>query len=91
MHQPWFSMYFLIVSSKTCHCCGWVKEDLQLKDRQWICPNCGEVLDRDTNAAMNILSEGLRNISAGTVDYTDGADVRPLKGSQQWSQKPTNL
>ena len=32
------------------------------------------------NAAMNILSEGLRNISAGTVDYTDGADVRPFQG-----------
>ena len=29
------------------------------------------------NAAINILNEGLRNISAGTVDYTDGADVFP--------------
>ena len=29
---------------------------------------------------MNILSEGLRNTSAGTVDYTDGADVRPFQG-----------
>ena len=27
-----------------------------------------------------ILTEGLRNISAGTVDYTDGADVRPFQG-----------
>lgn len=27
-----------------------------------------------------IYDEGLRNISAGTVDYTDGADVRPLQG-----------
>ena len=32
---------------------------------------------------MNILKEGLRNISAGTVDYTDGADVRPFKGNQR--------
>ena len=29
---------------------------------------------------VNILKEGLRNISAGTVDYTDGADVRPHQG-----------
>ena len=67
-------------SSKTCHHCGWVKEDLTLKDREWTCPICGEHHDRDLNAAMNILSEGLKNISAGTVDYTDGADVRPYQG-----------
>ena len=67
-------------SSKTCHCCGWVKEDLQLEDREWTCPHCGKKLDRDVNAAINILQEGLRNISAGTVDYTDGADVRPYQG-----------
>ena len=64
-------------SSKTCHHCGYVKEDLSLKDREWICQVCGNVIDRDLNAAINILNEGLKNISAGTVDYTDGADVIP--------------
>ena len=63
-------------SSKTCHHCGWVNEGLKLSDRQWVCPHCGEVIDRDVNAAKNILSEGLRNISAGHVDYTDGDRVR---------------
>ena len=67
-------------SSKTCHSCGYVKEDLRLKDREWICPACGEIHDRDTNAAMNILTEGLKNTLAGTVNYTDGAEVRPTKG-----------
>ena len=66
-------------SSKTCHHCGCVKEDLTLKDREWICPQCGGVIDRDLNAAKNILTEGLRNISAGTVDYTGGVDVRPIQ------------
>lgn len=63
-------------SSKTCHCCGYIKEDLSLSDRYYTCPNCGKLIDRDLNAAKNILSEGLRNISAGTVDYTDGEGVR---------------
>ena len=67
-------------SSKTCHSCGYVKEDLKLKDREWICPVCGEIHDRDTNAALNILKEGLKNTLAGTVNYTDGADVRPING-----------
>lgn len=63
-------------SSKTCHHCGHIKEDLSLSDRYYTCPNCGELIDRDMNAAKNILDEGLRNISAGTVDYTDGEGVR---------------
>ena len=63
-------------SSKTCHHCGHVKEDLALSDRYYTCPNCGELIGRDLNAAKNILDEGLRNISAGTVDYTDGEGVR---------------
>ena len=33
-------------------------------------------VNTDLNAAKNILEEGIRNISAGTVDYTDGGGVR---------------
>ena len=47
-------------SSKLCHHCGYKKTDLTLKDRSWVCPVCGERHDRDFNAALNILSEGLR-------------------------------
>lgn len=41
-------------SSKTCSKCGYIKNDLTLKDRTWSCPICGECHDRDVNAAINI-------------------------------------
>ena len=41
-------------STKTCSKCGYVKKDLTLSDREWVCPVCGERHDRDVNAAQNI-------------------------------------
>ena len=46
-------------SSKICSCCGKVKEDLQLSDRIYECA-CGNRMDRDQNAAINIYREGIR-------------------------------
>ncbi len=49
-------------SSKTCSCCGHVldKDALKLSDRSWNCPSCKSENDRDLNASINILNEGLR-------------------------------
>lgn len=41
-------------SSKTCSCCGHIKQDLKLKDRIFKCPICGLEIDRDLNAAINL-------------------------------------
>ena len=49
-------------SSKTCHNCGYIYKDLKLSEREWICPHCGKLIDRDYNASLNILDEGLRQI-----------------------------
>ena len=41
-------------SSKMCSNCGSIKKDLKLSDRTYICPECGTVIDRDLNAAINL-------------------------------------
>ena len=57
-------------SSKTCHNCGYINKELKLSDRRWICPQCGGVIERDHNAALNILDEGLRIIGRSTPEFT---------------------
>ena len=41
-------------SSKTCSCCGNIKKDLKLSDRIYKCDECGLIIDRDFNAALNL-------------------------------------
>ena len=47
-------------SSKTCHKCQHVKQDLKQGEQTWTCPRCNTILHRDINAAINILQEGLK-------------------------------
>ncbi|MBQ1613539.1 MAG: transposase [Selenomonas sp.] len=41
-------------SSKTCHVCGYIHKGLKLKDRVYVCPECGYTEDRDFNASLNL-------------------------------------
>ena len=51
--DKWFA------SSKICHCCGYKYQDLTLSDRKWVCPNCGNEINRDENAAINLMNLGM--------------------------------
>jgi putative transposase len=52
-------------SSKRCSACGHVLGSLSLETRQWTCPECGVLHDRDVNAAKNVLAVGLAVSACG--------------------------
>jgi putative transposase len=72
----WYGRDFVRVStwypsSKLCSTCGHKERDMPLSKREWVCPKCGTIHDRDVNAARNTLAERLRILEAnGTVGHT---------------------
>ncbi len=54
-------------TTKCCAVCNHKNETLTLADRHWTCPKCHTHLDRDPNAAMNILKEGVASFGLGCV------------------------
>lgn len=63
-------------SSKTCCVCQYVNERLSLRDRHWVCPKCGTSHDRDLNASINILRQGIA--SSGSIRKTQFAAQEAL-------------
>jgi len=57
-------------TTKSCCVCDHENKNLTLADRDWTCPECHTHLDRDQNAAINILKEGVASFALG--------DVRPI-------------
>ena len=52
-------------TSKMCSSCGDTRLDLTLGDRVFVCASCGNTMDRDLNAAKNILDRGLKQLAEG--------------------------
>lgn len=57
-------------STRTCHVCGVMSENLTLKDREWTCHGCGTHHDRDYNAAVNIMMVGASTIGVEIIRPT---------------------
>jgi putative transposase len=75
-------------SSKTCSGCGWRKPSLTLAERIFTCEACGLVMDRDVNAARNLLKLGLAASGAESINAC-GAQVRPVPdGHRAVKQEP---
>jgi putative transposase len=73
-------------SSKTCSACGWRKPSLTLAERIFTCEACGLVMDRDVNAARNLL--GLAASGAESINAC-GVQVRPVPdGHRAMKQEP---
>ena len=65
----WYGVKLIIAdrfypSSKLCSDCGHKKTDLKLSDRTYHCDECGMTIDRDLNAAVNLMQYGMRELSA---------------------------
>jgi len=72
-------------TSQTCHLCHYVNRKLKITDREWRCPSCGAILDRDLNAAMNIERRGkipclgeVRPGAQGTDEAVKGNPTTPV-------------
>ena len=58
-------------SSKTCNHCGYINQNLTLKDRKWVCPNCGTETIRDENAGKNLRDNAI-NLLVDEIKSTLG-------------------
>ena len=62
-------------SSKLCSECGYKKEDLELSEREWVCPKCQVYHDRDVNASVNLRNEGIRILKQNNITIVNKDEI----------------
>lgn len=80
-------------TSKICHSCGYINENLKLGTEIWECPNCGEIHDRDINAALNILYKynTSQSIVGGKLAEITNACGEPRSSEKQEISKSSSF
>lgn len=80
-------------SSKTCSCCGHKLDVLPLSVREWTCPSCGALHDRDVNAAVNLKNMAVSSTVAACGEEGSGSGcktrAKPASTKQESSSKAT--
>ena len=76
----WYGSRLIVIpcfepSSKRCHVCGEINNNLKLSDRAWICLKCGALHDRDENASDNIRDYGLRILATESSSGSNACGV----------------
>ena len=70
-------------SSKTCSVCGYLYKTLELKEREWRCPECETLHDRDRNASYNILRVGASTLGVDNVRPTSSWQLSLIPESHE--------
>jgi transposase len=84
-------------SSKMCNKCNYINQDLTLKDREWVCPSCNTLHNRDLNASLNILKQGLKIVDEIDISkkILSGSgiesDIKQKQGEPFSLEKAVNL
>jgi len=80
----WYGIELMVAdrffpSSRLCRFCGCINPELKLSDREWTC-NCGAILDRDLNAAINLRNLAVRRVPSelgAAAPNACGEEIRP--------------
>ena len=70
-------------SSKMCDC-GYKHAQLALSEREWVCPQCGQIHDRDVHAAKNILRRGIYELGSGSKTTEATASRQSTLATQEF-------